>query len=119
MDQPYNLLFDIGNTFVKWGRYRPETPTSAQQSCLEYGHALLEEAQSLARILRRLSAPKRIVISNVAGTRMRTQLLRVLELWPDAPVPYWLTPQLEQCGVYNGYLNPAQLGSDRWAALIG
>lgn len=24
-----------------------------------------------------------------------------------------------QCGVRNGYMNPAQLGSDRWAALIG
>jgi type III pantothenate kinase len=28
-------------------------------------------------------------------------------------------PKDEQCGVTNGYRNPAQLGSDRWAALIG
>ena len=28
-------------------------------------------------------------------------------------------PRAEQCGVRNSYRNPAQLGSDRWAALIG
>ena len=33
--------------------------------------------------------------------------------------PYWVIPKEAQCGVKNGYRNPAQLGSDRWAALIG
>jgi type III pantothenate kinase len=40
-------------------------------------------------------------------------------VWSDAPAPYWLIPQAEQCGIVNLYRNPAQLGSDRWAALIG
>ena len=67
----------------------------------------------------KLPTPGHIVISNVAGTRIRASLIRVLETWPDAPPPYWLVPQDEQCGVRNSYRNPAQLGSDRWAALIG
>jgi type III pantothenate kinase len=32
---------------------------------------------------------------------------------------HWLVAQPEQCGVRNDYRNPAQLGSDRWAAMIG
>jgi type III pantothenate kinase len=59
------------------------------------------------------------VISNVAGTRVRASMLRCLEVWPDAPAPQWLVSQAEQCGVKSGYRNPAQLGSDRWAAMIG
>lgn len=118
-DEPYNLLVDVGNTFVKWGRYRDTPQAPAIKSCLDYGHALLDEMGSLAFILRRFPAPRHIVISNVAGTRMRSLLLRVLEIWNDAPAPYWLIPREEQCGVKNGYRNPAQLGSDRWAALIG
>ena len=64
-------------------------------------------------------APAQIIISNVAGTRVRSTIIRVIEVWPDAPAPYWLIPLEEQCGVINRYRNPAQLGSDRWAALIG
>jgi len=116
---PYNLLLDVGNTFVKWGRYRAGTAGAAADSCIEFGHALLAEIPELAATWRGLEAPARIVISNVAGTRTRTALIRVLEIWPAAPAPLWVVSQAEQCGVKNGYRNPAQLGSDRWAAMIG
>jgi len=119
MSEPYNLLVDIGNTFVKWGRYRAQSAASAHECCLESGHALLEEIPTLALQLRKHPAPAQIVISNVAGTRVRATMLRLLEIWPDAPPACWVIPQDEQCGVTNGYRNPAQLGSDRWAALIG
>jgi type III pantothenate kinase len=115
----YNLLIDIGNTFVKWGRYRADAAGPAADNCLDSGHLLLAEVPELAAGWRRLRAPGRIVISNVAGTRVRTAMLRCLEVWPDAPAPVWLVSQAEQCGVRNGYRNPAQLGSDRWAAMIG
>jgi type III pantothenate kinase len=116
---PYNLLLDIGNTFVKWGRYRTGAEGSAADNCLDSGHLLLAEVPELAAGWRRLRAPKTIVISNVAGTRVRASMLRCLEVWPDAPAPRWLVSQAEQCGVKSGYRNPAQLGSDRWAAMIG
>jgi type III pantothenate kinase len=119
MNEPYNLLVDIGNTFVKWGRYKANSNAAAHASCLDSGHALLEEVPTLAGQLRKYPAPVQIVISNVAGTRVRATMLRLLEIWPDAPPPYWVIPQEAQCGVKNGYRNPAQLGSDRWAALIG
>jgi len=119
MNESYSLLVDIGNTFVKWGRYQADSNATAHASCLDSGHALLEEITALAAQLRKQPAPARIVISNVAGTRVRATMLRLLEIWPDAPPPYWVIPKDEQCGVTNGYRNPAQLGSDRWAALIG
>jgi type III pantothenate kinase len=115
----YNLLIDIGNTFVKWGRYRAGGAGAASDNCLDSGHLLLAEIPELAAAWRRLRAPSQIVISNVGGTRVRASMLRVLEVWPDAPAPSWLVSQAEQCGVRNGYRNPAQLGSDRWAAMIG
>jgi type III pantothenate kinase len=115
----YNLLIDIGNTFLKWGLFRNGASGGARENRLESGHVLLAEIPALALQFAKFRAPSKIVISNVAGTRVRSTMIRVLEVWADTPVPYWLIPQAEQCGVINRYRNPAQLGSDRWAALIG
>ncbi|MFO1311239.1 MAG: type III pantothenate kinase [Burkholderiales bacterium] len=115
----YILLIDVGNTFLKWGLFRPSREGTARENRVESGHALLEEITALPAQLTKLPTPSRIVISNVAGTRVRATTIRMLEVWPDAPTPYWLVPQDAQCGVVNSYRNPAQLGSDRWAALIG
>lgn len=119
MPRTYTLLIDVGNTFLKWGLFRPTAGGQAHDNRVETGHALHEEITALPAQFAKLPTPGRIVISNVAGTRIRAAVIRVLETWPDAPAPYWLVPQDVQCGVTNSYRNPAQLGSDRWAALIG
>jgi type III pantothenate kinase len=117
------LLIDIGNTFAKWGRYTfldsNHTLGQAHNHCTAYGRVLIDELPALGRDWRKHPVPKKIVVSNVAGTRVRTPAMRAFEVWSDAPEPQWITSQPEQCGVTNGYLNPMQLGSDRWAALIG
>ena len=115
----YNLLIDIGNTFLKWGVFLASSTGSARDNRLEFGHVLLEEIPALAAQFTRMPTPAQVVISNVAGTRVRATMIRVLEVWPEAPQPHWVIPQERQCGVVNRYRNPAQLGSDRWAALIG
>jgi type III pantothenate kinase len=115
----YDLLIDIGNTFLKWGLFRSGTRGIARENRLESGHVLLEEIPALAAQFTKFQAPAQIVISNVAGTRVRSTMIRVIEVWPDAPSPHWVIPQEEQFGIVNRYRNPAQLGSDRWAALIG
>ena len=117
--QGFHLLIDVGNTFLKWGLFRPTADGTARENRVESGHALLEEITALPAQFSKLPTPARIIISNVAGTRVRANTIRMLEVWPDAPAPYWLVPQDEQCGVTNSYRNPAQLGSDRWAALLG
>jgi type III pantothenate kinase len=35
------------------------------------------------------------------------------------PAARWIISERVQCGVHNSYDDPAQLGCDRWAALIG
>ena len=115
----FHLLIDIGNTFLKWGLFQPSTRGFAREQRVESGHALLDEISALQRQFSKLPTPSNIVVSNVAGTRVRAATIRLLEAWPDAPPPHWLIPQQSQCGVRNSYRNPAQLGSDRWAALIG
>jgi type III pantothenate kinase len=115
----YSLLIDIGNTFVKWGLFRNAATGGARENRLESGHALQEEVAGLTASFAKFRTPRQIVISNVAGTRMRGVVTRMIEVWPDAPAAHWIIPQAEQCGVVNRYRNPAQLGSDRWAALIG
>jgi type III pantothenate kinase len=118
---PYQLLIDVGNTFVKWGRYTPATSPHSltHEHFIEGDRVLLDEIQELATYWRTLDAPSLILVSNVAGTRLRNPLLRAFEIWVDEVQPHWLVSQAAQCGVTNGYLNPGQLGSDRWAAMIG
>ncbi|MEP7328282.1 MAG: type III pantothenate kinase, partial [Betaproteobacteria bacterium] len=115
----FSLLIDVGNTFLKWGLFRPSAHGTARDNRMESGHALHEEITALPEQFKKLPTPARIVISNVAGSRVRATTIRLLEVWPDAPIPLWLVPQETQCGITNSYRNPAQLGSDRWAALIG
>ena len=116
------LLIDIGNTFLKWGIYlQPgggDTAT-AQSHVRDYGRVLLDEIPMVMAEWRKLPCPERIVIASVAGTRVVNPVLRALEVWPDAPDPHWISSRAQQCGITNGYLNPAALGCDRWAALIG
>ena len=115
----FSLLIDVGNTFLKCGLFRADAEGGARENRVESGHALHDEIMALPAQFTKLPTPARIVISNVAGTRIRSSTIRILEVWPDAPTPYWLVPQATQCGVTNSYRNPAQLGSDRWAAVMG
>jgi type III pantothenate kinase len=57
-----------------------------------------------------------MVIANVAGEEAKTQPTAGL---PPSPPASWIASAREQCGVRNSYDDPAQLGCDRWAALIG
>lgn len=66
--------------------------------------------QSLAR-------PHQVVIANVAGEGAAEKLTRLCAEWNLAPV--WVEGKKHQCGVSNAYDDPAELGPDRWAALIG
>ena len=77
-----SLLIDVGNTFLKWGLFRPSKDGLARDHRVESGHALLEEVTALPALFARLPVPASIVISNVAGTRVRAATIRMLEVWP-------------------------------------
>jgi type III pantothenate kinase len=124
MSSSENLLIDIGNTFIKWSRHTiGNDGTASEATQTAGGRLLIEEVSDLGDAFRGQEPPLLTVVSNVAGTKVRNPLLRALEVWPEyvnaqGPV-HWVTSREEQCGVVNGYRNPAQLGTDRWAELIG
>lgn len=105
----YLLAVDSGNTRIKWG--------------LHDGHGWLQQgvvAQSGSALLgqewQSLPEPARIMVSNVAGEQTKTELARLFSRWEAKP--QWVAASAYQCGVRNYYADPAQLGSDRWAALV-
>ncbi|HET6493199.1 MAG TPA: type III pantothenate kinase [Burkholderiales bacterium] len=104
------LAIDAGNTRVKWGW--------AEAGCwVHQSWVPSSEAATLGTALAGLSVPDRIVVSNVAGSAVREHIAAALA--PFGIEPLWIKSQAQQCGVRSGYGDPAQLGSDRWAALIG
>jgi type III pantothenate kinase len=103
------LLIDAGNSRIKWAL--AEDAVWLQQGTLE-----LADAALLARQFAALPVPARILVSNVAGEAVAQQIRAACAAWERAAE--FIEAQTEQCGVRNGYVQPGQLGSDRWAALI-
>ncbi|OGS95088.1 MAG: hypothetical protein A3K04_00670 [Gallionellales bacterium RBG_16_56_9] len=103
------LLLDIGNSRIKW--VMVEDGVWALQ-----GAADLADMAGLRHAFAALPPPQRILVSNVAGEHMAQQVRAACAGWP-CPIEF-IAAQGEQCGVRNAYEQPAQLGSDRWAALI-
>jgi type III pantothenate kinase len=116
------LLIDAGNTRVKWAL----VPASALQQAhvlgcwSASGSAPRMQVRQLADAWRNLNIT-RVIISNVAGQAMRDELEQtLLGALGMTPVPLeWFASVAELGGVRNGYLNPAQLGCDRFASAIG
>lgn len=103
------LLIDAGNSRIKWAFAR-------DSAWPQRGVVELADTDSLARQFAALPAPARILVSNVAGDAVAQQIRAACAAW-QRPLEF-VAAQAEQCGVRNCYAQPAQLGSDRWAALI-
>lgn len=104
------LAIDAGNSRIKWGWFDGER--WAGQSWIATA-----EADQLGAALAALPPPDKIVISNVAGSAARELISAALAQFPV--MPQWIGSEAQQCGVTSSYSDPAQLGSDRWAALVG
>lgn len=115
------LLVDAGNTRIKWALMDAGQATAATLGkWAASGSALREDLSRMAEALQR-TCIDRVVISNVAGQPMREALERVvLRITGVKPVPIsWFTAVSELAGIRNRYRDPAQLGCDRFAAMIG
>ena len=104
------LAIDAGNTRIKWGL--ADANGWVRQSWLN-----TSDAAGMSGSLATLPPPQRIVISNVAGAAVQAIITAALGLFEVAP--QWVAARARQCGVRSSYADPAQLGSDRWAAVIG
>jgi type III pantothenate kinase len=102
------LCLDAGNTRLKWG-------LRAADGWRASG-AVRHDA--IADLLAALPAqPERIVACNVAGPAVAAAI-EALAGQCAAPLA-WFRSAASAGGVVNGYADPARLGADRWAALLG
>jgi type III pantothenate kinase len=118
------LLIDAGNTRIKWA-LAPDAPDTLGQ-WLHSGVVERATLSSLAAQLAQATAVpgvsiKRVMLSNVAGDAVRAEVLATLhqcfgERQPPLEI---LQSSVSRAGLRNAYRQPAQLGTDRFAAAIG
>ncbi|HEX7811115.1 MAG TPA: type III pantothenate kinase [Burkholderiales bacterium] len=104
------LAVDAGNSRVKWALH--DGRAFAREAWVA-----LADVRELGQAWTPLPQPSRIVVANVAGDGMRDVLSELFGKWNAEVI--WAAGRRSQCGVTSLYENPAQLGPDRWAALIG
>jgi type III pantothenate kinase len=105
------LLVDAGNTLIKWAIARPD---AAPGEWVEQGAMAHADMVRLQPAWQGHSVNSAIV-SNVGGTAMHEGLLALL---PKVPIE-WFASSAQRAGLRNAYRDPAQLGTDRFAAAIG
>jgi type III pantothenate kinase len=109
VSDPIYLLVDAGNTRIKWGLL--DGTGIVKTGAIPTADAALLHGEWGGTV-----APKHMVASNVAGDSVEAHLEHTCE---NAGMTLRMVrSEAEQLGVVNGYRDPAQLGSDRWAALI-
>lgn len=107
------LCLDCGNTRLKWGLHDG-------QGWQARGALPWPELDQLETLVTAALAGRRL--KGMLGCLVAAEIFRVqLEnLARKLAVPLrWNASQRMQAGVSNAYLQPEQLGADRWAALIG
>lgn len=111
-----NLLFDIGNTRIKWAC---DTGSELVRPG-ERVHRGLTPEQAVAFVADFEPAGEIAAVwaVNVAGLDLEKALTQALSDHFDLPLQVAKTTQ--SCGaVINGYTSIEQLGVDRWAAIVG
>jgi type III pantothenate kinase len=103
------LAIDAGNSRIKWGWYEEGRWTGR-------GVLATSQASAFAQTSAARLEADGVVVANVAGATVAEHLTAALAVHPE---PRWVSACAEQCGVRSSYAEPAQLGADRWAALIG
>lgn len=103
------MLLDLGNTRIKWA-------LAERGAFLAQGSA--EQPHELAQAWSALPAPD--CARGCAVTTPDHQAMVAAQLAACWSIGVqWLHPARMQAGVRNSYRNPARLGADRWAALLG
>lgn len=108
------LLIDLGNTRLKWATYHAGT--------LQPGEAVVYRGRRLCDLLddvwQQLPPPDAIHLASVVSIALRERLQSWLSARWQVPVRI-ASSRTAQAGVRSGYTHPAQLGVDRWLALVG
>jgi len=103
------VAIDAGNTRIKWGVHDGAAWTGS-------GSLDTARSASLYDSLRPALPAGRAIASNVAGGQVRGDIEEACRR-AGLGVAF-IAASREMLGVRNAYADPAQLGSDRWAALL-
>ena len=110
------LLVDVGNTMMKWALTDGGAPLGVWQEAGSVAHKDVDQLKDVLRG-RHFS---RVMLSNVAGKAIRDRLQHLLDTLQDKPSALeWFASVEALAGIRSSYRNPAQLGCDRFAAMIG
>ncbi len=104
------VCIDSGNSRIKWGVHDG-------QAWLAQGALAHDELGRLAELLESWPRPQRVMLANVAGAAVGAAIRQHLGDW--LPLLCEVRAEAQRAGITNLYKNPAQLGVDRWCALIG
>ncbi|MEI6000656.1 type III pantothenate kinase [Paraburkholderia bengalensis] len=119
---PY-LLIDAGNSRVKWALAQ-EDGTQTHSGAFAHGGQLVKGTGDPLQSRHEpdwshLPTPGSAWLSNVAGEAVGRRIDTFIDrYWRDLPRTM-IRSAAQQCGVTNAYTTPSQLGSDRWAGMIG
>ncbi len=102
------LAIDAGNTRIKWG-------VRQEENWAALGSVAVPEAPSLEPAWSYLPSDTAVIGSNVAGEGARQIMEGILER--RGLRVRWIAPRAQGFGITCRY-DTAQLGSDRWAALV-
>ncbi|WP_225033247.1 type III pantothenate kinase [Paraburkholderia sp. XV] len=122
MSAPY-LLIDAGNSRVKWALVDADG-TQTHSGAFSHGGQLVKGTGDPLQSRHEpdwstLPAPGSAWLSNVAGDAAARRIDAFIDRrWPDL-ARTTIRSAAQQCGVTNAYTAPTQLGSDRWAGMIG
>ena len=109
-----DLLFDLGHSRLKWAGWE-QGRLAAPDGAVWRGE---DAVRFCASVLDGLPRPDRVAIAAVARGELLNALQQALRVRWDCPVS--VPVARARCGpVRNAYLEPARLGFDRWAALVG
>ena len=121
------LLFDVGNTRLKWAAVEStQQPSDRQKKLWAYSGSI--SSKSLASpehrseladyIAKTLPKPDAIGFTCVAGQDAMENLQSLFPQWNDVS---WkqLTGDSQYAGARTLYEDPSKLGADRWASVIG
>jgi type III pantothenate kinase len=121
------LLFDVGNTRLKWAAVESSLhPSDRQKKLWAYSGSIssnaLESAEARTEladyIAKTLPKPNAIAFTCVAGSQAMSNVQSLFPQWSDLT---WkqLSGDNSYTGVRTLYQDPSKLGADRWAAVIG
>lgn len=108
------LLFDVGNTRLKWGLLEDGHLTKTGTVT----HAKLKETGFPALTMRLPREVDCVLASNVAGQSFATRLAGAIGIHCKQDV-HFAHAEKSGYGVTNSYRRPRRIGVDRWVALVG